>query len=255
MTPTAPFKAILIDDKPTNMRLLETLIRNYCPSLEIAATAADLDTAFSSICQHQPQVVFLDIEMPGGTGFDLLHRFNPVFFEVIFTTAYSEYAVKAFAEQALDYLLKPIDIDALQLAVMKAGRQIGLKRSQDRLLDYLDSKPKEPGISKIALPSLDGYIFVHPADILRCEASGSYTSFYLNDGQKILVSMRLKACEQLLPAALFFRIHHSHIVNLTCIRKYVKGRGGYIQLNDGMELDVAVNRRDEFLDLIRRQHG
>lgn len=248
-------KAILVDDKGTNIKLLETLIRNYCPSLTVVATATNIDEAFQYILLHLPQVVFLDVEMPGGSGFDLIHKFNPVFFEVIFTTAYSQYAVKAFREQALDYLLKPIDIDALQQAVIKAERQIALKESGNRLLSFLEQGNAIPAMKSIPLPALDGYLFVDPGDIVRCEASGSYTTFYLTDSQKILVSMRLKACEQLLPPTRFFRIHHSHIVNLSYIRKYVKGRGGYVQLHDGSTIDVAVTRRDDFLKIVGGKHS
>lgn len=244
-------KAILVDDKAMNIQLLQALIRDYCPSITVVATASGLEEAYMLIRQHLPHIVFLDVEMPEGDGFDLIHKFNPVFFEVIFTTAYSQYAVKAFREQALGYLLKPIDIDALQQAVLKAEKQINLKASDDRLLHLLEQR-EHPVMGSIPLPALDGYTFVRPDTILRCEASGSYTTFYLSDGQKILVSMRLKACEQLLPATQFFRVHHSHIVNLSCIRKYVKGRGGYIQLQDGTTIDVAVTRRDDFLKIIGR---
>lgn len=248
-------KAILVDDKSTNIKLLETLVRDYCPSLRVVATAKSVEEAYHNILLHLPQVVFLDVEMPGGDGFDLIHKFNPVFFEVIFTTAYSQYAVKAFREQALDYLLKPIEIDALQQAVGKAERQIALKESGNRLLSFLEQHHATPAVKSIALPALDGYLFVDPADIIRCEASGSYTTFYLSDGQKVLVSLRLKVCEQLLPPTRFFRIHHSHIVNLSHIRKYVKGRGGYVQLQDGTALDVAATRRDDFLKIVGGQHG
>lgn len=245
-------KVILVDDKATNLQLMTTLIRQYCPTLIIAATATCVEEASNSISIHRPDIVFLDIEMPDGNGFDLLQRFQPVFFEVIFMTAYSQYAVKAFREQALDYLLKPIDIDALQQAVFKAERQIDMKQAGNRMLDYLKYKEEAiiPAIEKIALPSLDGYVFVKPTQILRCEASGSYTTFHLKDGQKLLVSMRLKACEQLLPGNVFFRVHHSHIVNLDYIQKYVKGRGGHVELEDGTVIDVAATRRDDFLKLI-----
>jgi len=242
-------KVVLVDDKTTNMLLLKNLISEHCPSLLIAATASKLDEAYESISRHRPDIVFLDVEMPDGSGFDLLRRFSPPFFEVIFTTAYSRYAVEAFREHALGYLLKPIRIDELQQAVQRAEQQIELRQSGSRLLQYLERQEQAGVLSKIRLPSLEGYIFVNPQDIFRCEASGSYTTFYLAGGEKILISMRLKACEEMLPAT-FFRVHHSHIVNLSYIRKYVKGRGGQVLLLDGSEVDVAANRKEAFLKAI-----
>lgn len=239
-------KALIVDDKTSNIKLLEGLIKNYCPDLEVAGTATDAQEAYTRINTLHPDIVFLDIEMPGKDGFDLLHQFEQVFFETIFVTAHDRYALQAFGEQVLDYLLKPIDITALQKAVSKAAKQIKLKQGNGHMLQYLQQAQTLPDY-KISLPTADGYLFINYKDITRCTASGSYTTFYMQDGQKILTSMRLKECEEQLPPTLFFRIHHSHLVNLNYIRKYVRGRGGYVLMQDGSSADVAVTRKTAFL--------
>lgn len=242
--------AFLVDDKPTNIETLKSLIEGYCPELNVVGTSTHIDDAHANILRCKPRIVFLDIEMPGGSGFDLLKRFNPVPFVVIFTTAYNQYAVRAFRENALDYLLKPIGIDELQQAVARAERHIKLEQTNENLVRYLQQF-QMPEISKVALPTQEGYLFVNHEHVIRCEASGSYTNIYLSEGKKILVSMRLRECEDLLPAKSFFRVHHSHIVNLHHVVKYVRGRGGYLLMQDGSKVEVSLSRKDEFLDLVK----
>ncbi|KAK6026981.1 LytTr DNA-binding domain protein [Ostertagia ostertagi] len=196
-----------------------------------------------------PHLVFLDIEMPGGNGFDLLRMFTKIDFEVVFITAYNQYAVRAFREHALDYLLKPVDIDALQEAVARAEQQSGLKETGHKLEQYLQ---QPQGTGKISIPVQDGYLFINSYEIVRCEGAGSYSLFYLANGKKQIVSMRLKECEELLPATQFFRVHNSHIVNLKYVARYVRGRGGNIQMLDGSMVDVSVSRKDAFLEMMRR---
>jgi len=241
-------KTIIVDDKTANIQLLKGLIREYCPQLAVTATASDLDEAYALIVQHQPDIVFLDIELTEGSGFDLIHKFTETAFEIIFVTAYSQYAVQAFREQALDYLLKPIDIDALLAAVAKAENHIRLKQAA------LPAAPPPSLTGKISLPTLEGYLFINHTDIIRCAASGSYTTFYLKNGEKLLTSMRLKECEELLPPAHFFRIHHSQLINLNYVSRYIRGRGGYILMEDGSTADVAVNRKADFLRVMGQKH-
>jgi len=244
-------KAILVDDKTTNILLLKDLITKHCPSLQVVATASNPRDAYDCITRLSPDIVFLDIEMPGSNGFDLLSRFKPAFFEVIFTTAYSQYAVRAFREQAIDYLLKPIQIDDLLQSIRKAERQIDLKRVNKKMNLYLDSQEYSGKPTRIRLPSQHGFILADTEDILRCEASGSYTMIHFLKVKKMLVSLHLKSCEELLPTS-FFRVHHSHIINLKYVYKYIKGRGGQVILLDGTEIDVAANRKTAFIEALDR---
>jgi two-component system LytT family response regulator len=192
--------------------------------------------------------VFLDIEMPFGNAFDLLDKLTPVNFQVIFVTAFDNYALKAFRYYALDYLLKPVDIEELKTAVKKAGERVREKNMSQKLDVFLQTlKPAKSNLQKIGLPTNDGLIFTNIEDIVRCEASGSYTIIYLQDKQKFVVSKSLKEYEDLLPEDIFCRVHHSHIVNLTYVKKYFKGRGGYIEMSDGSSIEVATRKRDEFL--------
>lgn len=240
--------AIIVDDKPANISTLEILLRDYCPAIEIIATATNIELAFEIIRQKRPAIIFLDIEMTGGNGFDLLRQFNPPFFETIFTTAYDQYAVRAFRENALDYLLKPIDIDALQQAVQKAEQHIHLKQTRDSLTTVLQRATSSSN-DKIALPIQEGYLFVEHRDVVRCEASGSYSYFHMVNGEKIMVSLNLRECEDLLPPVRFFRVHRSHIVNLKYVRKYA--RGGSAQLLDGTEVTIAANKKEDFLAALK----
>lgn len=240
-------KTLIIDDKTANIATLSKLLQLYCPQIAVCATAEDIREGYDAIVKHQPALVFLDIEMPDGSGFDLLRKFDPVGFEVIFTTAYNQYAIQAFRENALDYLLKPINIDDLQRAVLKADEQITLKHRNTHIEQYLQ-RLQPPATGKIGLPVLDGYLFINYKDIVRCEASRSYSNFFMADGKKIVVSMRLKECEALLPRGPFFRVHHSHIINLQYIVRYIKGRGGYVLMEDKSTVEVAASKKDAFLE-------
>lgn len=228
---------------------LESLLRSYCPDITVIAAMTDITLGYKAVQAHQPDILFLDVEPEDERGFDLVHQFRDPRFEIIFTSAYEEYALEALKMQALDYLLKPIEIDELRAAILKAEQRIALKKANDRLQQILDRNDKNSD-EKIALPILEGYKFVRPRDITYCKASGSYTTFFFADGSSDLVSIRLGGCEQLLPASTFFRVHHSYIVNLTYVDQYVKGRGGYLVLQDGGQIDVAVSRKGEFLRVI-----
>lgn len=243
--------ALIIDDKPANIQTLQQLLTGYCPQVTVIGTAINIEEGYACIMALQPSLIFLDIEMPGGSGFDLLRRFRQLSFEIIFTTAYNQYAIQAFRENALDYLLKPIDIDALQQAVAKAGQQISLKQTNQNLAKYLQ-QAQTPVSAKISIPVQDGYLFIDSAVIIRCEASGSYSWFYMADGKKVMVSMRLKECEDLLPPGQFFRVHNSHLIGLQHIVRYMRGRGGYLLMQDGSTVEVAASRKDAFLDLMRK---
>lgn len=243
---------LIIDDKPANINTLTKLLEMYCPQVNICASKQNIDDGYAAILKLQPQLVFLDVEMPDGNGFELLKKFDHVSFDVIFTTAYNQYAVQAFRENALDYILKPIDIDVLQQAVGRAVEKASLKRGNDHIQQFL-SRLQTPNISKISIPVLDGYLFINHQDIIRCEASGSYSNFFMLDGQKLIVSLRLKECEEILPKREFFRLHHSHIVNLQHISRYVRGRGGYVIMEDKTTVEVAASRKDQFLEYMKEK--
>ncbi len=238
--------AVIIDDKTANIDLLHAFLTSYCPHVTLAGAAVNVEDAYGLISKLKPSLVFLDIELGDGTGFDLLRKFKQINFEVIFTTAYNQYAVQAFRENALDYLLKPIDIELLQQAVAKAEKQIGLKITNEKIQSILQLPVDRPG-GKISVPVQNGYLFISPDEIYFCEASGSYTHIYMKNGKKLLVSMRLKECEEILPARNFFRVHHSYLVNTKYITEYIKGRGGFIVMENGAKIEVAVSRKDLFL--------
>lgn len=243
-------KSIIIDDKSANIETLNKLLGLYCPQVQICATAGNIEDGYKAIQEYKPVLIFLDIEMPKGNGFDLLRKFDTLTFEVIFTTAYNQYAVQAFRENVLDYLLKPIDIDALQQAVKKAEQHINLRHTNEHVVQYIQTL-QLPNNNRISIPVPDGYLFLNHQDILRCEASGSYCIFFTTDGKKILTSMRLKECEKLLPQKQFFRVHHSHIINLQYMVRYTRGRGGCVIMQDKSIVEVSASKKDIFLEKLK----
>jgi two-component system LytT family response regulator len=241
--------AVLVDDKPVNIEILQAFLMQYCPAVHVAGSALTIEDAYTLIRHEKPELVFLDIELTDGTGFDLLKRFKHIDFEVIFTTAYNQYAIQAFQVNAVDYLLKPIDIELLQEAVDKVKKQIGLRKTNEKI-EALLSSSANLSEAKISVPTQDGYIFIPVNDIWYCEASGSYSYLHMKTNKKILISLRLKECEGILPAATFFRVHNSYLVNTQHIRQYIKGRGGFLVMENGEKIEVAVSRKDEFLKFI-----
>lgn len=243
-------KAIIVDDEPKNRKVLRSLLTQFCPQVVVENEAGSADEATVMIQQEKPDILFLDIEMPYGNGFDLLDRLMPVDFEIIFITAFDEYTLKAFKYSALDYLLKPVNIQELQTAVDKASKKIHLKNINQQLSNLLQNiRHSESTSSKLAVPSQDGFFFISLNDIIRIEAKGNYTSIFSNDGQKHVSSRTIKQYEEMLPPRQFFRIHNSHIINLAFIKKYHKGRGGQVEMSDGALLEVATRRKDDFLAL------
>lgn len=241
--------AVLIDDEPKNNAILEKMLGEFCPEVMIAGNANNSRDGIELIRKVKPDLVFLDIEMPYGNAFDLLDKLKPFTFDVIFVTAFDNYTLKAFKYSALDYLLKPVDIEELKEAV---ERVIAKRKSQHvdiRQIELLLANMKNPrsSVEKIALPSSQGLIFYDMQDIVRCEAQRGYTYIYLKSGQKIISSRNIKEYEDMLPENIFFRVHNSHLVNLNFISKYLKGRGGNIEMTDGTVLEVATRRKDELL--------
>lgn len=243
-------KTIIVDDEPKARRIMCALIEQHCPDLEILGTADDVPSAVKLINKTKPDLVFLDIEMPGFTGFQLMDFFETVDFQIIFTTAYSEYALQAFQVSAIDYLLKPIEVSALKDSVEKALKQQE-SLNQDQRLEALAANLNPNGaIKKIALPVADGFMFVEPEDVLYLKADGSYTNIYLVDGQKFLVTKKIKEFVRILNHPCFFKTHRSYLINLNQIKQYVKNDGGYIVMGNGDQVTLARDRKDEFLGAI-----
>ena len=241
-------RCILVDDEAKNLENLKILLQDFCQNVEVVALCQTVDEALSAISKQRPDVVFLDIQMQRETGFDLLARVDRVDFDVIFITAHSEYAIKAFKFSAIDYLLKPIDIEELKRALVRVEKKSNTDMAGrlDQLFQNL--KPKNGGAHKIAIPIADGLIFVNIDDIVYCEASSNYTQIFLNDGKKYVVSRTLKEYEELLAEHEFFRIHNSFVINLNSIKKYVRGDGGYVVMNNDVTLDVSKRRKEAFLE-------
>ncbi len=245
-------KAIVVDDEASSCEALKALLEEFCTGVAVVATCQSIDEAVEAIEAHKPDAVFLDINMKGENGFDLLDRVKSIDFEIVFATAYSEYAIKAFKFSAIDYLLKPIDVDDLCGAVEKVRARKGRIESSryDQLLQNL--KPANEQNYKLTLPSSNGLSFVKISDIIYCEANSNYTHFFLADGRKIIVCQTLKEYELLLSPHRFFRIHHAYLINLEAIQQYVAGDGGHVIMNNDAILDVSKRRKRDFLSLYKK---
>ena len=238
---------VIIDDEAKNIKLLQKMLEMHCPSLNILATETDAKNGVQLVTELQPQLVFLDIEMPHLNGFDLLKALEPVNFEVIVVSAFSHYAVEAFEHRATGYITKPINSDKLVAAVNAATKKIEEKNINKNLFSLLEQNTQKSAPDKIPLSTTNGLVFVKLSDIMFCESSGNYTNFYLCDDKKIMVSRQLGEYEKLLPETNFTRIHDKYIINLSFIKEYIKGSGGDVILENGKELPVATRRKEEFL--------
>ena len=250
MKPTV--KAILIDDERNSLEMLEWLLQTYCPEVQIAALCDSGEAGIEAIGRIQPDVVFLDIEMPRMNGFDMLERIKDIGFQVVFTTAYDKFAVRAFRYAALDYLLKPVDPDDLQATIARLKEKISppFKEQMDLLFQQLVRR--EAPVERIALSTGDGLIFVQTKDITYCRAESNYTHVVMSNGQKILVAKTLKDIDETLSGKDFFRVHNSFLVNINHIAKFVRGDGGYILMPDGTQITISRGRRDEFFQLFAK---
>lgn len=244
--------AIIIDDELKGRKLLEVLIEKHCPMVNIIGQASSAKEGKELIEQLNPDLVFLDVEMPGGSGFDLLNQLNEVNFSLIFTTAFNQYAIKAIKFSAVDYLLKPIDEEELVKAVNKVVKKEKSRDITDEVKNMIQHYQKPQSLNnKIALSTMEGLEFVEIDKIIRCEADSKYTFVYVKDKKKLHVTKNLKEFEELLNEYNFFRIHHSHLVNLSYITKYHKGRGGYVVLEDGSTIGVSQRKKEDFLNHLK----
>jgi two-component system, LytTR family, response regulator len=240
--------SVIVDDEPGNIITLNELLKLYCPNVTVTNTAPDAAKAFEIINSSKPDLVFLDIEMPYGNAFDLLDKLLPVKFEIIFITAFNNYAVKAFKYAALDYILKPVNIQELRLAVAKAEKRLQEKTENIRVKTLLNNlKLAGNGAPKLSLATDNDFHIEEMQHMLYLEASGSYTFVYMKNGTKYTVSKSLKEFEELLPENLFCRVHHSFIINIAAVKKYSKGRGGAVELVNGITIDVSVRKKEQFL--------
>jgi len=241
-------KAIIIDDEKKGREILSKLVHDYCSGVDVLAMAASADEGYELIRRHAPDLVFLDIEMPGGSGFDLLGRFEEPAFHVIFTTAYDGYALKAIKFHALDYLLKPVDIDELRAAVDHVQR-ISSPAAPGRYNELIRARRLEQD-NRIALPVREGLVYVTVSDIVRITSDGGYSTFFVADGNQYIVARNLKDYEDLLPADLFFRVHKSHLINVRKVKKYLRTDGYFVEMSDGSIIEIARRKKDEFLQIM-----
>jgi two-component system LytT family response regulator len=240
--------AVIVDDVKAARESLQSDVNRYCPDVYIAGEATSVVDAVKLIRSVKPELVFLDIQLPDGTGFDVLEMFERVPFRVIFTTASNQHAIKAFKYAALDYLLKPVDPQELKSAVDRAIRVNNHSSSIDVLRENV--KQGNRSHKKLALHSLDKIVVVDVKDIIRCESDVNYTRFFISDGQKIMVTRTLKEFEDLLSEHGFARIHQSHLVNAEYIKEFIKADGGHLVLKDGSEIPVSTRKRAYVMELL-----
>jgi len=248
-------KAIIIDDEQISLRSLGEKIRTHCPDLQVLELFSRAEEAASKIKELAPDVVFLDIEMPKMNGFTLLEKLKPIQFEVIFTTAYSEYAIRALRESAVDFLTKPIENKELIAAVGRLKNRLQTKSAPGKIIEQqlqqlLEYRHPAAQLGQIAIPVLNGLEMIKTADIIKIKGENVYSVFYLAGGKKVTASLTLKEVDSLLGNSEFFRVHKSFIVNLKCIVRYIKGEGGTVLLTDGSEVEVSRRNKADFLKRI-----
>jgi two-component system LytT family response regulator len=243
-------RAIIVDDEMLSGQTLVKMLERYCHDVSIMGTYTKPAEALEAIRYERPEVVFLDIEMPGMNGFDLLEAIGEINFDVVFTTAYDEYALRAFKVSAMDYLLKPIDEEDLVTAVDKLRQRREHRISQQHMELLLTNLNSENNFPKLAIPSLEGLEFVNVEDILHCDADRNYTTIHTVHGEQFVFSKTLKEIEKLLPPQHFFRTHQSHLVNLRHVKKYLRGSGGEIVMDNGTHIRVAKAKKEALMERI-----
>ncbi|MCD4745959.1 MAG: LytTR family DNA-binding domain-containing protein [Bacteroidales bacterium] len=244
-------RSIIVEDEKKSRETLVGLLNIYCKNVEVVAQADGVMTGIQKIKKHKPEVIFLDIQMPDGSGFKLLEKIETVDFEIIFTTAFDQYAIKAIKYSALDYLLKPIVPDDLINSIKKVEEKKISGQINENIKVLLENikKPKEEP-HKIILSTAEKIHIVKVNDIIRCESDNYYTRFYFKDGTKLLISKTLKENEELLSDHSFIRPHKSHLINIRYIKSFVKNDGGYIVMTDGSNIPVSRRKKEKIIDII-----
>lgn len=236
--------AIIIDDEEEGRTTLKNILNHFCKNVDVIAEAESVKTGLAALQDHRCDLLFLDIQLQDGTGFDILEGTERLDFKTIFVTAYDQYAIKAFKFSAFDYLLKPIDPEQLMSAIEKVESQTKPDNPFDGVKMLLENQQK---IRNIALPSFDGIRFIKISQIIRCQAESNYTRFYLSSGENILITNTLKEYDEMLSEMDFCRVHQSHLINLDHVEQYLKGDGGAAVMSDGSEVEVSRRKKDEFL--------
>lgn len=244
-------KALIVEDELNSQELLKAIIDESCDGVQVVAMAQGVAEALEKIKANKPDILLLDIELSDGDGFQVLEQAGDIDFDVIFTTAYDQYAIKAFKFAATDYILKPVDFEELQEAIKRivdkrSNPEQAPSNEQIQALINNIRNIRQP-FKRIVLPTSNGFTVVDPKDIIRCESDRNYTFIFLTDGRKILVSRTIKEYEEMLKDYNFFRIHQSHLINLAFLKNYTRGRGGYVELTNGATLDVSARRKTDFL--------
>ncbi len=244
-------KVAIAEDQARNIEILETILEEHCENVEIVGAEKTVEAAVKMIRKTRPDVLFLDVEMPPHKGFDILDQFSKVFFDVIFITAHEEYAIQAIKFAALDYLLKPLNIDEVKTALSKVRkRQSGNTNELIGILkDYMQNK--EQGFSKIVIPANDGYRLVNLNDIIYCEACDSYTKIHIKGEKVQIISKSLKEYDKLLSDKGFFRVHKSYLINMNHIQKIIKGVGAAVIMSDEKTIPISLRKKDSFFQNLK----
>ncbi len=241
-------KAVIIDDEKDSRNILASYLKKYCTDITVCGFGESVATGLEEIKKYQPDIVFLDIEMPYGNGFDLLDKIDDITFETVFVTAFDNYAIQALNQSAAFYLLKPIDIDELIKAVDKIRDERSAQQYTQHAKLLIENK-KAGANQKIMLPTLEGFEIVNINTILYCEAADNFTKFYFEEGPSLLICRTLKYFEDVLSGHRFLRIHRSFLINPDFVVRYSKGKGGYVTMKNNQELEVSPTKKKEFLDL------
>ncbi len=247
------YPTLIVDDEKHEQEKLVKLLHENFPQIDLLGIASSVDEGIEMIKSKKPVLVFLDVVMPPKTSFDLLESFPKIDFNIIFTTSYEEFAIKAFKFSAVDYLLKPFGIEDLRIAINKFEEIILSKNTLNHFELLLNNFKNSSGDnSRIALPTQTGYVFINVDEIIRCQSDNTYTTFFLKDKRQIVVSKTLKEYEELLSDYNFLRVHNSHIINLRYIKEYIKGEGGIAKMIDGAEVEISRRKKEQFLNALNK---
>ena len=245
-------KAIILEDEEDSRKVLSGFLNDYFPQIELLAAVETVEDALHAINTFHPDVVFMDIQLRGETSFDLLDRLSERNFEIIFTTAFDSYMLRAIKLSAIDYLLKPINVQELKIAIEKVEKKINRAMFNKSLEVLMNNFRNNYHDHQIAISSTDGFVFVKVSNIIYLESEGAYTYFVLKHNEKIVTSKNIKEYEDLLADHNFFRVHKSFIINMSEINKYVRGEGGYVIMSNNAVIDVSRRRKDDFLKMLNK---
>ncbi len=246
-------RTILVDDEHDGIRTLKKLLELNCPEVEIVATCSNVAEALQKLEEMKPELVFLDVRMPGKTGLDMLAELSEIDFEVIFVTAHNEYMLQALQFSAVDYLLKPVDEDRLLEAVHRVEKRLEEKKNsaQAQILLHNINKAGHPLEMRLCLPTQKGFTILKLEDIVYCEAQRSYTIFRLVNNKSIIISKPLFDYDKLLADTVFLRVHKSFLINLMHVKEYLRGEGGTVIMSNGMEVEISRRKKEQFLEKIK----